>query len=93
MTTNTPHKQGDSNCDGAIDGRDALRPLLAAAGVPLTVSGGCLDLGFGLPKFGDVNCDNEVNAGDTVAILEYSAGVPIKPSQQAGCTPIGSVLS
>ena len=93
MTTNTPHKQGDLNCDGVIDGRDALRPLLAATGVPLTPPVGCPDLSFGSPKFGDVNCDNNVNAGDTVAILEYSARVPIKPPQQPGCTPIGSVLS
>jgi hypothetical protein len=81
------------NCDGAIDGRDALRPLRAAAGVPLTPPGGCLDLGFGSPKFGDVNCDGNVDVGDTVAILEYAAGVPITPPQQAGCAPLGSLLS
>jgi lysophospholipase L1-like esterase len=92
MTTNTPRKQGDLNCDGAIDGRDALRPVRAAAGLPLTPPGGCPILGSGSPKFGDVNCDGLVSVVDGLLILEYAGGASIMPTPQPGCTPIGQPL-
>jgi len=81
------------NCDGRIDGRDALRPLRAAAGLPMAPVNGCPNLDAGSPKFGDVNCDGQIDAGDSVAILEHASGVPILPVQHEGCTPIGSALS
>jgi hypothetical protein len=92
-TAHTQHKQGDLDCNGSVNGADALRPIRAAAGLTMTPPGDCPALGSGSPKFGDVNCDGSVNAGDTVAILEYASGVPITPPQQAGCTPLGSLLS
>ena len=91
--TGHTYRQGDLNCDGRIDGRDALRPLRAAAGLPMAPVNGCPNLDAGSPKFGDVNCDGQIDAGDSVAILEHASGVPILPVQHEGCTPIGSALS
>jgi len=92
-TAGPQHKQGDLNCNGTIDGRDALRPIRAESGLAMTQPGGCPQLTDGSPQFGDVNCDGSIDAGDSVAILEFAGGVAIKPTPAAGCVPIGEVLS
>ncbi|MEO8457360.1 MAG: choice-of-anchor Q domain-containing protein [Chloroflexota bacterium] len=91
--TSRPLHQGDLNCDGNIDGADALRPERADAGLPMNSGSGCPALDARSPQFGDVNCDDHVDARDSIDIIEYSIGVSILPSPQAGCTPIGSLLS
>ena len=86
------HKQGDLNCNGAVDGRDALRPIRAEAGLPMTKPR-MPDLTDFTPQFGDVNCDGMIDAGDTVAILQHVCGLPLVPTAAQGCTAIGSNLA
>jgi hypothetical protein len=87
------HKQGDLDCNNVIDGRDALRPLRAAAGVPEDQPGGCPALDAGTPDFADVNCDGAIGPPDTIAIEQFAAGVAIQPTPPPGCTAIGQLLS
>lgn len=88
------HTQGDTNCDGHIDGADGLPPLVYAAGVVLTsVESTCPAIASGSPPFGDVNCDGLVDELDVIAILQYATELPINPAQPGGCTPLGSALT
>jgi hypothetical protein len=86
------HKQGDLDCSGTINGRDALRPIRAESGLAMTQPVGCPALTDLSPEFGDVNCDGDVGAGDTIAILQQIGGTAIKPTPHPGCVPIGVVL-
>lgn len=90
--TSSAHLQGDLNCDGGIDGTDALPPLLKQAGLTPTHRPNCPALGAGSPEFGDVNCDGEEEAADTIAILQYAADLEVNPPQPDGCTPLGEAL-
>ncbi len=90
--TTTPHIQGDLNCDGHVDGGDALAALRKGAGIPLVQPLGCDALGTGTPKFGDATCDGAVNLLDALVILQYAGGVTIDPEQPASCTPPGDPL-
>lgn len=87
------HTQGDLDCSGSINGKDALRPLRSDAGVPQDRPNGCPPLELGSPAFADVTCDGSINAGDSIAIIEYAAGLPILPAQHGPCTSLGAVLS
>jgi hypothetical protein len=87
-----PRKQGDLDCNNAVNGRDALYAAAHAASSPFSQTGSCPVIGSGSPQFGDVTCANGVGVADAVAILQYSAGVTIKPPQPGGCTPIGQNL-
>lgn len=86
------HKQGDLDCNGSVNGTDALRPVLFAAGVPMSQPGACPALDSRTPAFADVNCDDQIGPADAIAIEEFSAGLPVLPAPPAGCTPIGQLL-
>jgi alpha-tubulin suppressor-like RCC1 family protein len=61
---------GDPNCDGAIDGADALSDLDQVAGV--TGLARCLGSG-------DVNCDGAITLADVTLELKASAGLIASP--------------
>ena len=85
------HRQGDLNCNGVIDGRDALLPLLAQSGALATTGAGCPELGSDTPPFGDVDCMNGIGAQDSLAILAHTAHVA-EFAQLEPCTDIGQLL-
>jgi hypothetical protein len=91
-TSGAQRKQGDTDCDGDVDGLDGLLPGLLDAGVPIDTPDGCVELGAGNPMFGDVNCDESVDLSDTIAILQFVAGVAIDPPHSIDCTPLGELL-
>jgi len=98
--------QGDFNCDGVVNGEDALLAGLFEGNLPFSQIFGCPDLnsplnssGAGLPDsapvegpevFGDANCDGEVNFGDGIEVLKWIAGLP--NDQEDPCKDIGSPL-
>lgn len=85
-------KQGDLNCDGKIDGLDALLAVLAKFELTLPAGADCTPIGQGSPKFGNVNCSGAVDEGDALAILAFVAKVTPLP-QQPGCKALGQLLS
>ena len=86
------HKQGDLNCDGKIDGLDALIAMLAKLGLALPAGGTCGPIGSGSPKFGDVNCSGAVDEVDALAILAFKAQATLMPKPPS-CKAIGELLS
>jgi hypothetical protein len=70
--------QGDANCDGLVDARDALRDLQRSAGVAPTQT---------CTYDGDTDCDHADTANDALRILAYLSGQPLPPIP--GCPPVG----
>ncbi len=75
---------GDVDCDGLINSVDALKLLRNSAGLPVTQSEPCLDMG--LPRLvappdnwlmGDVNCSSGLNSVDALLVLRASAGLSV----------------
>lgn len=93
---------GDLDCDGDEDGRDALIAVIHDSdAAQLEREPDCPELGSGLAQaasvsgpeiFGDVNCDGSVDAGDAIPVLQFAAGVEIDPPLPVGCSPIGEPL-
>lgn len=93
---------GDPDCDGDVDGRDALVLVIHDSdAAQLSREVGCPELGSPLAQpasaagpdvFGDVNCDADVGAGDAVTILQFLAEVALVPPPPAGCVPVGEPL-
>jgi CSLREA domain-containing protein len=71
--------QGDADCDGDVDVRDALAVFVAKA----------LGTAVPCPERANVNCTGGVDEADGLMILAYLAGVYEAP---ASCTPIGQPL-
>jgi hypothetical protein len=93
---------GDLDCDGAVDGRDALVAFLHhVLATQLSREAGCPAIGSSTPTvsseqkpsfFGDVNCTGTVDHVDGFAILKYIAGVLYDTEPVGICTRIGDPL-
>ncbi len=71
---------GNVDCNLAINSADALKDLRFAAGLSVSQSEPCLDIGLLLPSgypMGDVNCSGGVNSVDALIILRAVAGLPV----------------
>ena len=90
---------GDLDCDGDVDGRDALIAFIhEAAATQLDREDGCPALGQDLGEpvvgpsgptfFGDASCNDVVDSGDGIAILRYLGDVEPPPNE---CSPIGGM--
>jgi len=88
------HKEGDLDCSGSVNGKDALYPIRYSAGVSFGVApGSCPQPTDGDPDFYDVTCDGNIGPGDTLALLQFAGHIPIKPPQPGGCTPVGQTIN
>jgi hypothetical protein len=83
-------RQGDVDCSGQVDGRDALLLVGDEAGAAVSQFTPCPSLGSGDPPFGDVDCDGDVDIGDAIAVLLWLADLPVE--QATGCTEIGELF-
>lgn len=80
---------GNADCDGAVDSTDALKVLRYSAGLSVSQSEPCTDIGALLPggvRQGDVNCSGGVDSKDALLILRAVAGLPV--AVPAGCPAI-----
>ncbi len=83
--------QGDVDCDGDVDAIDSLKELRHVAGLSVSQTGDCPDIGSEVASlFGDVDCDDDVDAIDSLKILRFVAGLSV--SQTEPCTDIGDEL-
>ncbi|MEO8458208.1 MAG: right-handed parallel beta-helix repeat-containing protein [Chloroflexota bacterium] len=99
------HTQGDLDCDGDVDGRDALAALIYRSNTDpqLSQEPGCLEIGQntqpvsigiqGSTYFGDVNCSGLVDETDALMILWYAAHGDHPLPRPIDCTPIGGPIS
>jgi glucose/arabinose dehydrogenase len=76
--------QGDADCSGKVDAKDALAILLSAANAGTPAE--CVSLA------GDVNCDGETDEADLLALLRHVGGVGSPAVATSACTPIGDPL-
>jgi hypothetical protein len=87
-----PSSFGNVDCGGGINSVDALKVLRYAAGLSVSQTEPCADIGVDtLPNDelqGDVNCSNSVNSVDALLLLRYGAGLLITQSEP--CPDIGS---
>jgi hypothetical protein len=96
-TGSATHKQGDFNCDGAVNETDYDFLLLYVAGLNSGVTpGSCPNLGdpeatSGFP-WGDVNCDGHVDLIDVLYIVAFKAGISL-PLVAGNCFPIGQAMT
>jgi hypothetical protein len=99
------HLNGDLDCDGDFDPRDALIAIIYEVDAnQISRESNCpfigqstvpvaLPAGFSGPSiFGDVNCDDLVNTGDAITLLQNYAGTRLNPEPPSNCTPIGQSL-
>ena len=70
--------QGDADCDGAVDARDALRVLRSAASI---AAQGC-------ESGSDNDCNGVLNSADALRLLRHTTGLPVEYTR--GCPLIGS---
>lgn len=97
------HRNGDVDCNGLIEPRDALIIVLDAAGAEgVSTETGCPDVGstfypssgevlsMGPSKLGDVNCDDATEADDLLPVLRHIAGLPT--GLAGDCTPVGQYM-
>ena len=89
--------QGDVDCDGDVDSVDALKVLRHVAGLPVSQTEPCDDIGAGLSRvsaageltlIGDVDCDEDVDSVDALKILRHVASLPV--AQTEPCRDIGA---
>jgi hypothetical protein len=89
---------GDWNCDGAINGLDALFDLLFAAHLAVPTVPNCPAVGDTIqpinltPKvWGNGNCDGATDETDALATLEYYAAVHVPPPT-GDCPAYGATI-
>jgi len=91
---------GDLDCDGDVDERDALIAFIHEAGATqLSREQDCPALGsdlaqpasepVGPTKFGDVDCDGLVTTEDGLAILLYVSDLALAQAQSTVCARVG----
>jgi hypothetical protein len=75
----TPANLGDVDCSGAVNAVDALKLLRYSAGLSVSQTEPCPDVGEPLlpAGFGDVDCSGGVNSVDALKVLRYSAGLSV----------------
>lgn len=83
-------RQGDVDCQGAVNSADAIRVLRYVGQLSVSQQPGCPVIGQGTALFGDVDCNGDVSAVDALKILRRVAGISV--SQGPSCTKIGEVL-
>jgi hypothetical protein len=76
--------QGDADCSGQVDIRDAIT-VLDYASQPTDSGAGCV------PSEGNVNCDGAIDARDSLMLVSYSASLPADAGQ--ACAAIGETVS
>ncbi len=81
--------RGDIDCNGKVDAVDALKLLRNVAGLPVSQSEPCPDIGSGAPNpVGDINCSGVPDAVDALLVLRHVAGLPV--SLPEGCPALDS---
>jgi TolB protein len=89
--------QGDIDCSGGADPIDSLKLLRFDAGLPISNTNPCADIGEQVLigdlalTWGDVDCDGSVNPVDSLKVLRFDAGLPV--AQEPGCPPMGEFLA
>ena len=84
-----PGQFGDVDCNGSVDAVDSLKILRYVAGLSVSQTEPCPDIGSAVPSvFGDVDCNGSVDAVDALKALRYVAGLSV--SQTEPCPDIGS---
>ena len=86
-------KQGDFNCDAAVNSVDALHVLRHSSGLEVFQTEPCPFPGmtwYGGKKFVDVDCSGAVNSVDSLKILRHVSGLSV--SQTEPCPDIGTNL-
>jgi len=97
----TCYRNGDLDCNGIVDGRDALVEAIHESGAAqVDREDGCPDIGSSLTQpagiitgpttFGDVNCDGDANTDDLMQLLKHIAG--LETTQPDTCTQIGEYI-
>jgi hypothetical protein len=80
---------GDVDCSGAVNSIDALKLSRHVAGLSVSQTEPCPDVGTGDGEvFGDVNCDGNITAVDALFVLRFVAALPVNLPQ--GCRPVGT---
>ena len=93
-----PHrKHGDLNCDGSLNGKDALGPLDYVAGESFGQHLPCPNLGDSVQitsidsTWGDVDCSGAIDAQDAIDVLESVADLPYP--HDPSCPDVGSTVT
>ena len=84
---------GDVDCDTAVNSVDALKVLRHGAGLSVSQTEPCVNLGDPLPNTelqGDVDCSNSVNSVDALKLLRHAAGLSVSQNEPPPCPDIGS---
>jgi hypothetical protein len=85
-------KQGDLDCDGAINAVDALKVLRYAVGLTVPQTEPCPDISTVITQvIGDVDCDGLVGAVDALKVLRHAAS--LISGQNEPCTDLGVPFS
>ena len=97
MDRGLPVVQGDRNCDGVVDARDALPVMKKVAGFGGGGGGnpgGCAAVSSIIAgvDYDDVNCDEVVDLADVVAILQFGAELELKPPLPSGCPRLDNII-
>ncbi len=80
--------KGDVDCTGAVNAVDSLKLLRTVAGLSVTQTEPCDNIGTGSPMQGDINCDLSISALDALFVLRFVAQLNV--NLPGGCAVIGS---
>lgn len=83
---------GDVDCDGDVDSVDSLKELRFVAGLTVSQTEPCPDIGSELTiVFGDLDCGGDVDSVDSLKALLHIAGLSV--SQTEPCPDIGDAVA
>jgi TolB protein len=84
---------GDVDCDGVIGPVDSLKVLRHDAGLSVSQTEPCPDIGqqFSDSAFGDLDCDGVIGPVDGLKTLRHDAGLSV--AQEEGCPEPGDEVS
>ena len=86
-----PTAFGDVDCGGSVTSVDSLKVLRFNAGLSVSQTEPCVDIGSVLPNSelqGDVDCGDTVNSVDALKLLRYGAGLSV--AQNDPCPDVGT---